>query len=72
MSQRKEKITMVPLERELVNAGRRREIMDELLAMQREVDLLMKAQLDGATFSAWEKFRQAIMAAIGIIKSFRA
>jgi hypothetical protein len=67
---KKEKISMVPLERELANAHRRREVLDELLEISRAVELVQRSGLGGGEFTAWEKFRRAVLAAIGIIKKF--
>ncbi|MDR2030406.1 MAG: hypothetical protein LBP65_03005 [Puniceicoccales bacterium] len=70
-SEKKEKIRLVPLETELANPVRMREVLNQLAAARGEVERLLRGGVDGAQFFALEAFRQAVVAATSVAKNFR-
>jgi hypothetical protein len=71
-SSAQKKITLVPLERELRDSHKKREVVDQLTAMGGQVGRILGAGLDGEKFSAYDALRKAIAVALGVVKNFRA
>ncbi|MDR3117277.1 MAG: hypothetical protein LBT98_01775 [Puniceicoccales bacterium] len=73
VSAKKGKIKLVPLEEELAQAHRRREVTNQLLEAKNLVDQLLRGgQLDGDHLAALEKFRRALDGGLSTVKNFRA
>ncbi|MDR2576588.1 MAG: hypothetical protein LBC42_00875 [Puniceicoccales bacterium] len=70
-SSKKERVTLVPLENELRNPARRKEILDQLNDMLRQVSLSMNVGLSEKQFVARDSLRKAISVATSIVKNFR-
>jgi hypothetical protein len=68
----KEKVAMVPLEKELREAHRRRQVLDQLAEALGATERIIRGGLDGEKFAAYEAFRRALVAATGVVKNFRS
>ena len=63
----------MPLEEELAQSHRRREVTNQLLeARNLTYQLLRGGQLDGDQTAALEKFRRALETGLSVVKNFRA
>jgi hypothetical protein len=70
-SSTKEKIALVPLEGELKQSHRKREVLDQLNGILGRVDQIMGGGLKGEKFAAYDAFKKAVVTAIGVVKNFR-
>jgi hypothetical protein len=70
-SSAKEKVALVPLETELRQAHRRREVLDQLSESLGRVGQILRGGLSPEQFSAYEALQKGLKAAVGIVKNFR-
>ncbi|MDR2664490.1 MAG: hypothetical protein LBB14_03135 [Puniceicoccales bacterium] len=66
-----EKPTLVPLERELRDPVRRREVLNQLMDGLGQVNRILMGGLDRERFVAYGALKKSFLAAVGVIKNFR-
>ncbi|MDR0339984.1 MAG: hypothetical protein LBH53_00225 [Puniceicoccales bacterium] len=66
-----ETATLVPLERELRNSVRRREVLEQLMDGLGQVNRILMSGLDQQRFAAYGALKKSFLAAIGVVKNFR-
>jgi hypothetical protein len=67
-----ERPVLVPLERELRDSVRRRELMDQLMAGLGRVNQLLLGGMDRKRYGAYASLKKSFLAAIDVLKNFRS
>jgi hypothetical protein len=70
-SRKKEKVSLVPLESELKDSRRRKEVLDKLDSFFRHVSQSIASGLSEKQFVARDSLRKAITMAISVVKNYR-
>ncbi|MDR2667658.1 MAG: hypothetical protein LBB38_01270 [Puniceicoccales bacterium] len=69
---RGKQVVMVPLENELRDPLRRREVLNQLMEGLGRVNQILLGGLDRKRFAAYESLKKSFLAAIFVIKNFRS
>ncbi|MDR0678674.1 MAG: hypothetical protein LBF24_00240 [Puniceicoccales bacterium] len=69
--ERVEAPTLIPLERELRDPMRRREVLERLMDGLGQVNRLLMSGLDQQRFAAYGALKKSFLTAIGVVKNFR-
>ncbi|MDR3317103.1 MAG: hypothetical protein LBS68_03510 [Puniceicoccales bacterium] len=68
---KKTKISLVPLEEELRESWKRRQVLDRLNGILAELPAILSHDIEPGQYEARDSFRRAVTIALGIVKNFR-